>query len=56
MTHYAKNSWSRYRHRVVADTIEQAIRDALPNGYTGHMIVKVSVDGGRVKVEVEQTE
>ena len=56
MTHYAKNSWSRYRHQVVADTIEQAIRDALPIGYTGHMIVKVSVDGGRVKVEVEQTE
>jgi len=56
MTHHAKDDWSRYRRQIVADAIERATRDALPIGYTGHMVVKVSVDGGRVKVEVEQAE
>jgi|RhiMetdeSRZDD1v2_1073273.scaffolds.fasta_scaffold217776_6 hypothetical protein len=45
--------WSQHRQQVVADAIEQAIRDALPIGYTGQMVVKVSVADGRVKVEVE---
>jgi hypothetical protein len=35
--------WSQHRQQVVADAIEQAIRDALPIGYTGQMVVKVSV-------------
>ena len=48
-------SWSQHRLQVVADAIEQAIRDALPIGYTGQ-IVKVSVADGRVKVEVEPAE
>jgi hypothetical protein len=41
---------------VVADTIEQAIRGALPIGYTGQLVVKVSVEDDRVKIEVEQVE
>jgi hypothetical protein len=49
-------SWSQYRQQVVADAIEGAIRDALPIGYTGQMVVKVSVEDGRVKVEVEPAE
>jgi hypothetical protein len=49
-------SWSHHRLQVVADAIEQAIRDALPIGYTGQMVVKVSVADGRVKVEVEPAE
>ena len=49
-------SWSQHRQQVVADAIEQAIRDALPIGYTGQMVVKVSVADGRVKVEVEPAE
>jgi hypothetical protein len=47
---------SQHRQQVVADAIEQAIRDALPIGYTGQMVVKVSVADGRVKVEVEPAE
>jgi hypothetical protein len=49
-------SWSQHRQQVLVDTIEQAIRDALPIGYTGQMVVKVSVADGRVKVEVEPAE
>jgi hypothetical protein len=49
-------SWSQHRKQVVADAIEEAIRDALPIGYTGQMVVKVSVEDGRVKVEVETAE
>jgi hypothetical protein len=49
-------SWSQHRQQVVADAIEQAVRDALPIGYTGQMVVKVSVADGRVKVEVEPAE
>jgi hypothetical protein len=49
-------SWSQHRQQVVADAIEQAVRDALPIGYTGQMLVKVSVEDGRVKVEVEPVE
>jgi hypothetical protein len=48
-------SSSQHRLQVVADAIEQAIRDALPIGYT-EQIVKVSVADGRVKVEVEPAE
>jgi hypothetical protein len=48
--------WSQHRQQVVTDAIEQAIRDALPIGYTGQMVVKVSVEDGRVKVEVEPAE
>jgi len=43
----------KHRQQVVADAIEQAIRAALPIGYTGQMVVKVSVADGRVKVEVQ---
>jgi hypothetical protein len=39
-----------------ADAIEQAVRDALPIGYTGQMVVKVSIADSRVKVEVEPAE
>ncbi len=46
----------KHRQQVVADAIEQAIRDVLPIGYTGQMVVKVSVADGRVKVEVEPAE
>jgi hypothetical protein len=46
----------KHRQQVVADAIEQAIRAALPIGYTGRMVVKVSVEDGRVKVEVEPAE
>ena len=46
----------KYRQQVVADAIEQAIRHALPIGYAGQMVVKVSVADGRVKVEVEAAE
>jgi hypothetical protein len=49
-------SWSQHRQQMVADAIEQAIRDALPIGNTGQMVVKVSVADGRVKVEVEPVE
>lgn len=49
-------SWSQHRQQVVADAIEQAIRDALPIGYTGQRVVKVSVADGRVKVQVEPVE
>jgi hypothetical protein len=48
--------WSQHRQQVVTDAIEQAIRYALPIGYTGQMVVKVSVEDGRVKVEVEPAE
>jgi len=33
----------KHRQQVVADAIEQAIRDAFPIGYTGRMVVKVSI-------------
>ena len=56
MANDAKEGWSRYRQQLVVEAIEQAIRDAVPLGYTGQMIVKVSVEGGRVKVEVAPTE
>jgi hypothetical protein len=46
----------KHREQVVADAIEQAIRVALPIGYTGQMVVKVFVADGRVKVEVEAAE
>ena len=46
----------KHRQQVVADAIEQAIRAALPIGYTGRMVVTVSVEDGRVKVEVEPAE
>jgi hypothetical protein len=49
-------SWSQHRQQVLADAIEQAIRDALPIGYTGRMVVKVSIEDGRVKVEVDSVE
>ena len=54
MPNHEKESWSRYRQQVVLDAIEEAIRCAVPLGYTGKMVVKVSVEGGRVKIEVEQ--
>jgi hypothetical protein len=53
MPNHAKESWSRYRQQIVVDAIEEAIRSAVPLGYTGQMVVKVSVEDGRVKVEVE---
>jgi hypothetical protein len=46
----------KHRQQVVADAIEQAIRDALPIGYTGQMVVKVFIADGRVKIEVEAAE
>jgi hypothetical protein len=49
-------SWSQHRQQVLLDAIEQAIRDALPIGYTGQMVVKVTLADGRVKVEVEPAE
>ena len=54
MPNRAKESWSRYREQIVVDAIEEAIRSAVPLGYTGKIVVKVSVEDGRVKVEVEQ--
>jgi hypothetical protein len=54
MPNHQKESWSRYRQQVVLDAIEEAIRSAVPLGYTGKMVLKVSVEDGRVKVEVEQ--
>jgi hypothetical protein len=53
MPNHAKESWSRYRQQIVVDAIEEAIRSAVPLGYTGQMVVKVSVEHGRVTVEVE---
>jgi len=49
-------SWSQHRQQVLADAIEQAIRDALPIGYMGQMVVKVTIADGRMKVEVEPVE
>ena len=54
MPNHPKESWSRSRQQVVLDAIEEAIRSAVPLGYTGKMVLKVSVEEGRVKVEVEQ--
>ena len=54
MPNRAKESWSRYREQIVVDAIEEAIRSAVPLGYTGQMVVKVSIEDGRVKVEVQQ--
>ena len=54
MPNRTKESWSRYRQQIVVDAIEEAIRSAVPLGYTGQIVVKVSIEDGRVKVEVEQ--
>jgi hypothetical protein len=46
---------SRHRQQMVTDAVERAIRDALPIGYTGQFILKVSIEDRRVKVEVEHS-
>jgi hypothetical protein len=53
MPNHVKESWSRHHQQIVIDAIKQTILAALPLGYTRQMVVKVSVDAGRVKDEVE---